>query len=327
MSVTIAVVPRDRFSKTAQTIRSIFEVTPEPYRLVVVDAGSPRRYRLEAERAVCGRRSAEILRSDHYLNANEAKNWVLREVTDGEYLAFIENDNIMHPEWLDRLIEACEAEGAGVARPMIFERKIFRTYPHFDQRLDRIERIRNARGPGYRFRPRTRPLKADVTATRQRTDVLETHGLLFRRSVFSLIGELDERINTRQEVDLALQLCAAAVPIVFEPAARITYFRPPPVRQDERAYFLMRWDCAAALASHRLIEEKWNVEGLPTSLDFVRHRKAYVSYGRYAAYYLRHEMGPYLRYDLGERVRYGLYRSAAGLPRSLREPTQRALYP
>jgi GT2 family glycosyltransferase len=323
---TIAVVPRDRFSKTAQTISSIVNTIPSGTRLVVVEAGAPPRYRLQIERALRGYRNAEILRSDQLVDANAAKNWVVREVPDGEFIAFVENDNLVHAGWLDRLIAACEAEQAEVARPMLFERKSFRAHPHFDHRLDSIEAIETERGIGYRLRPRKVPLQADVSSSRRVTDVLETHCLLFRRSVFGRIGPFDERISTRQEVDLALQFKAASVRVVFEPAAHVTYLRPPPVRKDELDYFLMRWNVESAVRSHAIIAEKWNIEDLPSSLQFVRDRRAYTSYPRYAVHYLRHELGPYLRYDLAERLRYRAFRAASVLPSSLRKPAQRALY-
>ena len=70
---------------------------------------------------------------------------------DGEFLAFVENDNEVHPGWLEWLIHACDQEQAGVGRPMIFERKVFRTFPHFDQRLGRIETVEGDGGRRYRF--------------------------------------------------------------------------------------------------------------------------------------------------------------------------------
>lgn len=324
--VTIAVVPRDRFSKTRATIDRLLEVTPGQFQLVVVDGGMPARYRGAVEKAVAGRRNTEILRSDHHIDPNGAKNWVIRETRDGEFLAFVENDVLVHRGWLDALIRACDEEDASVGRPMIFERKVLRTFPHFDQRFGAIDTVERPAGSGYRIRPRRKPLDSDIKAKRQRTEVLETHCLLFRRSALAAIGSFDERINTRQEVDLALQLYAAGIPIVFEPASEVTYLRPPPVFRDERDYFLKRWDYDKAVRSHALIEEKWKVEGLPSSVSFVRHRQNFVSYSRYAIYYLRQELGSYVRYDLGERLRYKAYQLASGLPAAVRDPLHRRLY-
>jgi GT2 family glycosyltransferase len=324
--VTIAVVPRDRFSKTALTVQRLLEATPDPFRLIIVDAGMPTRYRRDVERAVAGRRDVEILTSAEPVAANAAKNWVLREVKDGEFLAFVENDNEVHPGWLEWLIHACDEEQAGVARPMIFERKVFRTFPHFDQRLGRIETVEGDAGKSYRFLPRKKPLSADIGARRQTTSVLETHCLLFRRSVFHEIGGFDERLSTRQEVDLALQLWDAGISIVFEPRSLVTYHRPPPVHRDERDYFLRRWSREGGEASHRIIEEKWPVEGIPSALEFARDRRHYATYSGYSLYYVRHELPIYLRYELPSNLRYAAWRLARHLPAGLGEPLRRALY-
>jgi hypothetical protein len=88
------------------------------------------------------------------------------------------------------------------------------------------ETVGTPAGSGIRFRPRATPLPADIGAARRRTHVLEVHCVLYRGSVFDTIGEFDERSNTRQELDVALQLYAAGVPIVFEPAAEVAYIKP-----------------------------------------------------------------------------------------------------
>jgi hypothetical protein len=149
---------------------------------------------------------------------------------------------------------------------------------------------------------------------------------LFRRSVFAKIGEFDERVTTRQEVDLGLQLYDAGVRIVFEPQARITYHRPPPVYRDERDYFLTRWDLQSGIRSHEVIEEKWPLKGLPSSVPFVRDRSNFVSYSKYITYFMRSQLGPYLWYEVGPNMRYAIYRSTNVLPNMLGEPARKALY-
>lgn len=324
--ITIAVVPRDRFSKTGLTIRRILEATPKPFQLIVVDCGMPVRYRDEIKREVSGHADTKFLRSDKQINSNAAKNWVIREVTDSEYLAFVENDVEVHDGWIEKLIAACEEENAGVARPLIMERKIFRTFPHFDQRLDKIEKIGDTDGPIYNFSRRKKPLSSDIGARRQMTTVLETHCLLFKRSVFDRIRPFDERLTVRQEVDISLQLLAADIPIVFEPSAIITYHRPPPVNRDERAYFKERWDFVQGIRSHQIIEDKWRLKNLPQSIAFARHRHKLATYHTYAAYYLQYELFSHIRWVHVPNLQYALYRFASHFPRPLRAQMQRAIY-
>src|SRR5262245_12410925 len=220
-SVTIGVVARERFSTAARALRRLLDTTPRPFRLLIVDAGTPSPYRRAMEQAVAGHPSVEFLRTSEYLNPNSAKNWIVRETAEGEFLVLLENDNLVSPGWLDALIRACDEEGADVARPLLFESRMFRASPHFDTRWERLEMIERGERPAYRFHPRSTPLAADVGAPRARTHVLETHCLLFRRAVFEKIGPFDERISARPELHVALQLYAAGVPIVFEPAATV----------------------------------------------------------------------------------------------------------
>jgi GT2 family glycosyltransferase len=284
--VTIGVVARERFSTAARSLRRLLESTPTPFRLIIVDAGTPPRYRREMEQAVAGHPNVEFLRTSSYLNPNAAKNWVVRETREGDFLALLENDNLVSPGWLDALIRACEKEAADVARPLLYESRLFRVSPHFDTRWESIETIDGPDGPSYRFHPRTAPLSADLGAPRARTQVLETHCLLFRRSVFEKIGPFDERINCRQELDVALQLHAAGVPVVFEPSVAVTYLSPPPVHLDEREFFHARWDYETAVRSHEIIEAKWRTLNLPSSLDFAMYRPEFVSYPRYVRFRL-----------------------------------------
>ena len=81
---------------------------------------------------------------------------------------------------------------------------------------------------------------------------------------------------------MALRLHAADIPIVFEPAARVTYLIPPPVNRDERDYFLAHWSYEAAVEAHEIIAQRWGVVDLPSSLDFVRNRPHYMSRSRHA---------------------------------------------
>lgn len=317
--VTIGVVARDRFSKAAQSLRRLVEVTPQPYRLLVVDGGTPPRYRKEMERAVKGHPDVEFLTTDHFLNPNAAKNWIIRESKGCEWLALIENDNLMTPGWLDGLRDACEAEGAQVARPMLLERKCFRTFPHFDQRFGSIEKSTSEDGSrSFRIHPRKGALRKDLHAKRALTTVLETHALLFRRSVFDVMGGFDEDVFTRQEVDLALQLVDHDVPIVFEPAVQITYLSPPPVQRAERPFFLFRWDPEEAKRTHQIIREKWRIPNFPDSLHFVECRAEHVSYSRFFRYYARWELSHYLKYKA--------YLVSSHFPGPLRRPVHRMLY-
>src|SRR5688572_1977218 len=114
--VTVVVVPRERFSATRGSLESIFRETDGSFELVYVDGGSPARIRryLEGEAA---RRGFRLVRTDHYLSPNEARNLGLREVST-EYVVFIDNDVVVAPGWLSKLVECADETGAAVVGPL-----------------------------------------------------------------------------------------------------------------------------------------------------------------------------------------------------------------
>jgi hypothetical protein len=98
--------------------------------------------------------------------------------------------------------------------------------------------------------------------------------VLFRSDVFDRIGPFDETMSTRSEVDVSLALDDAGITMVFEPMARVVYAPPPPVYPEERDYYLFKWDVERAVQNHEHLVEKWNLEHLPHSVDFVKMRRA-----------------------------------------------------
>ena len=101
--VTIVVVPRERFGLAARSLRSIYEQSDIPFRLVYVDGGSPSGVRRYLERQA-EERGFELIRTDHYLSPNQARNLGLRRVKS-EYVVFIDNDVVVAPGWLAPLVQ------------------------------------------------------------------------------------------------------------------------------------------------------------------------------------------------------------------------------
>ena len=88
--VSIVVVARERFSIARASLESIFANTEEPFELIYVDGRSPRSLRRWlAQQAT--QRGFRLLRSDHYLSPNEARNIGLAAV-ETELVVFFDND-------------------------------------------------------------------------------------------------------------------------------------------------------------------------------------------------------------------------------------------
>lgn len=121
-NVLLIVGPRERFSSTQTSLESIYRDTDYPFDLVYVDVCTPpliRRY-LEAQ---AQEKQFKLLRTDYFVSPSQAKNVGLRYVLEHakdvyKYVVFIENDVIVKPGWLTKLVECAEATNAAVVGPL-----------------------------------------------------------------------------------------------------------------------------------------------------------------------------------------------------------------
>jgi len=297
-SVTIGVIPRERFSLAAEAIRRIVEHTRVPYRLVVVDCNTPERYRSQIEQALPASVPVDVLRFDRYLLPNESRNQVVAatrredDKNDGhgasdEFVCLIDNDVLVEPGWLERLLAACDEESAGVARPAVLKLGEI----HFDCRLGPVSLALGSPGHRPQIGGWTRASEFEAAPGRRRVEWLEMHCLLFRKSVFSVVGPLDETLSTREHVDLSLALRTKNVPIVFEPASRAHFVPPPPVHADERAFFFFRWDPSKAVASNARVRTKWDLANYRSNVDWVLARHSRVDRVRNFVHELSERLG------------------------------------
>src|SRR5258705_13531358 len=114
--VTIVIVPRERFSFALTSLDAVYERTSFPFRLVYVDAGSPRAVRRALQRRAADR-GFELLRVDRYLTPNAARNLGLHRVHT-RYVVFLDNDGLVMPGWLTALVGCAEETGAAVCGPL-----------------------------------------------------------------------------------------------------------------------------------------------------------------------------------------------------------------
>ena len=274
-NVTIGFVPRDRFCKAPESLGRLLELTDMPFHLIVVDPGIPAAFRDPMERLLAGKDDVTILRANSATTSNGARNLVL-ERANTEYVCLIENDCLVEPMWLERLIEACEEHPADVAAPLLLEPRASANKVHFDDRLGSIRRLTDS--GKLEILPRSTSLETDRDATRRPTDFVEMHCVMFRRSVFDRIGRFDDtQHGSRAEVDLSLALWVANVATVLEPRSRVTFSAPPPVHPEERDYYLRYWDLEGAESDHRVIEERWNLVACPSAIGFVKGRRLLVN--------------------------------------------------
>ena len=257
-SVTIAVVPRERFSHTAATLESIYEHTPQPFKLVFVDGGSPSRVAryLRKQSSALG---FKLLRTDHYLSPNEARNLALESVTT-EYVVFVDNDVLVSAGWLDWLVDCADETRAWIVGPLTLIGQTGSDLIHHaggELGIHETEVGRTLKSERHFAEKRLRdtgPLE------RRQTSTTEFHCVLVRTEFFRQVGKLDEMLLSMfEEVDLCLQAHEAGGDIYFEPRSVVSYVPVPPLALSDLPYYLLRWSEDWNETSLKRFQAKWGL--------------------------------------------------------------------
>jgi GT2 family glycosyltransferase len=254
---TIAVIPRERFSFTREALERLYAVTPPPFSLVYVDGRSPRHIREYLE-AQAQKHGFDLIRTDHYLSPNEARNLAAR-VVGTKYVVFIDNDVLVTPGWLAALVACAEETGAWAVGPLycIGPPELETVHMaggdcHVLEEAGRRRLVDRHRLVGKRW--------ADIRAsiTREPVELIEFHCMLVRMEVFERVGPLDERLlSVHEHLDLCMMIRQAGGPIYFEPAAVLTWMAPPPLAWSDLPFFLRRWSERWNRASLEYFDQKW----------------------------------------------------------------------
>lgn len=243
-AVTVAVVPRERFGVALRSLDGILPTLGGRDELVYVDGKSPR----PVARAIAERQREHgfrLLRHDRYLSPNEARNMALRHVST-PYVVFVDNDLLVTPGWIDRLVACAEETGAWVVGPLYFEGAPAERVVHMaggELVLEGPPGKRTCR-TDHRFQgERLGEIRSELQ--REQCDFVEFHCMLVRTEVFDRLGPLDEQLrNTREHLDLCLDVVAAGGQVWFEPSSEVTYSTPPPLPPRDVPYFWLRWSDA-----------------------------------------------------------------------------------
>jgi hypothetical protein len=291
--VTVAITPRERFSYAQQSLEKLWVRTNERFDLVYVDGGGPlhwQRYLARQSRA----RDFRLLAHRQYLAPAVARNLAIAESTT-RYIAFVENDVLVSPAWLERLVAAAEDTGAGAVGPLLCtglpEGKTILSAGgelRFDEQATgkHLSVARNLSGSYVGI--------GQTHLRRQATQLLGCDCLLVRREALEQIGRFDEHLlGTRDDVDLCLRLSQAGWPIVLEPSATATYVGPSRLRRTDRDFFSLRWSDGWNRASLEHFARKWGLSASDRSLPDELRRLD--EYRRKTLYPLRRLLIPFGR--------------------------------
>ena len=256
---TVVVAAREQFRVTRPALESLLAHTAMPYHLVYVDGCSPsstRRYLQHRAR----QRGFRLIRTEHYLSPVEARALALPHV-DTEYVCFIDNDVLVTPGWLDRLLRCADETGAWAVGPLYCNDNPALGLIHMAGGQAHIREYDGRREfyEEHKFRER---FVSEVRGQlrREPTELLEYHCKLLRTETFDKFGYQDSRyLSCTESLDLCLRLREAGYPVYLEPAAVVANQPPPPFLWSDLPFYLLRWSDAWNRISLRCFRERWNI--------------------------------------------------------------------
>ena len=276
LPVTVAIVPRETFSDSIASLESFYANTPMPCEMIYVDGNSPEPV-CSAIKGWQSDKQFKLIRSEQYLAPNQARNLAVQHVKT-KYVVFYDNNVVVTPGWLERLVECAEETGAWVVSPLYLEGDLAEGIIHTAGGVSHFGCVNGRRGfiEEHRFHDR----KIDEVRPclrREPTELVEFHCVLVRTELFELTGPLDEKLMSMADhIDLSLSARELGKPVYTEPAAVVTYRRPM-LSSFDVPYFRLRWSDEWTEATIEHLQQKWNLPQddlfLMSQFGFVRHHR------------------------------------------------------
>ena len=258
-TVTIVVVPRDRFSSVEACTRSIIANTRDvSYRLAFLDFGYAESTRA-ALRQLCTGIEMELVDCGRSIPMDGFRDYLPRITTP--YTCWVDNDTFVTEGCIARLVQSAEEEGMRAILPLTFERE------GLDVDARRLEKrvhishseLRKVSVDGreyvFDYKPYRRASKEEVPPGPWTIDFFELHTFFAETA---LLRQIDfPSMVVREHVDIGIQFHRLGVPIWCEPRAEVIFdnIHSRPTWEDIR-FFFYRWSDPLINKSHALFEER-----------------------------------------------------------------------
>jgi GT2 family glycosyltransferase len=249
-SIDIVVFPRDRFSVFPQCIDAIYDHTSEPFNLIAVAGGVDPETKRYLNRLAVERPNFSVVLPDQLLLQGEARNLGLRHAHQ-RLCVLLENDTIVHENWLTPMLECLREQGTAAVMPLI----------HWYRGIHAAGCMFHEQQQNGKSLLRHSIIYNDIR--RKQIDYPESHCVLLDRQLLSGDDIFDE--VEPFDVDLGLTLRSQGQTVYFEPRSVVTYAAPPPWELRDIPPTLLRWDLATWERHHRRFAEKWPVVYDPAS--------------------------------------------------------------
>jgi GT2 family glycosyltransferase len=252
-AVVIVVVPRDRFSMFPRCLEALYAHTDVPFRVVLVAGGADGATRQGLHTLQARHENLSVVLRDRLLEQGTARNVALRQV-HARFCVVLENDTLVHPNWLRPLLECMREERAAVVTPLLLnfeDGKIHAAGGVFEERATDGTLAFHHQMLYHGMHTSSVPLQ------RTRIAYPEAHCLLLDRQQlpdYPLFDDVEPF-----DADLGLTLRQRGLTAFLEPRSRAIYLTPPPLHVGDIAVFKFRWDAAAWTERNRRFMHKWHL--------------------------------------------------------------------
>lgn len=238
MATVSAVIPTWNRADLLQSILSNLRVQSRPPdQVIVVDNGST-----DATQIVAREFGVDLCVFPENRGFAAAVNEGIKQAKS-EWILILNNDVVLEPEWLERLLHCAERENAQFAAGKLLQ---MGEAGMLDGSWDLVSRAAYAWRCGY-----GRPDGA-VWSTSRKISFAPMTAALFRSSLFENIGLLDTRFESYYEdVDFGVRCALAGVEGIYEPAAVAVHIGKSTFgKQGYRVMFLSARNQVLLLAKH-----------------------------------------------------------------------------
>ncbi|HWS89188.1 MAG TPA: glycosyltransferase [Pyrinomonadaceae bacterium] len=152
------------------------------------------------------------------------------EAARGRYLLFLNNDTVVLPGWLDRLVETVERDARAGAVGSLF------LYP--DGRIQEAGSVIWSNGETFKYGRLRSPEDRRFGFARE-VDYCSGASLLIRRDLFERLGGFDRRYAPAyyEDTDLCMGVRSLGYKVVYQPASRLYHFEGGTAGTDTRTGF------------------------------------------------------------------------------------------
>ncbi len=306
-SIVVVVAPRDRFSMFPRCLEALYTHTDVQFRVIVVAGGADRRTQEYLQQLQVQNDNLSVMLVDRLLMQGEARNLGIRQAAE-RFCVVLENDTIVHKNWLPPMLECMREEGAAAVMPLIWwYGRIHAAGCMFEER----------KKDGVVFFHH----KINYTGIRRRRiDYPECHCVLIDRKLFPNT-DIFEDVEPF-DVDLGLTIRKYGLSVFLEPRSVATYSAPPPLEVRDIPLYKFRWNAALWEGRNRLFMQKWGVSYDPSS-KLASYRRQHLKLGLARWYPTKFTVGlSNLGFNLVKRrkslfMRRRSHEAAEGVPRLL----------